>query len=139
MLTTRGHLDGRVAQGVGGAFKIGNWQTISTPFPMYTQAGATMVIVLMYWLRCMKCLWGYMALSSAVLLGLIGGAVWLSALEVFQIPCDAFSFYGVLWNFAVVGVVAIFYQKVNGGCAPLNGLRLSGHPGTHTRSMWNLS
>lgn len=60
----------------------------------------------------MHCLVGYMAMSSAVLLGVMGGAVWGAALEVFQIPCDAFTYYGVLWNFAVVGVVAIFYQKV---------------------------
>lgn len=53
-----------------------------------------------------------MAFSSAVLLGLMGGAVWQSALDVFQIPCDMFSFYGVLWNFAAVGVLAIFYKKV---------------------------
>lgn len=63
-------------------------------------------------MRCMRCLLGYMAMSSAVLLGLMGGAVWSSALEVFQFPCDVFSYYGVLWNFAVVGIVAIFYQKV---------------------------
>ncbi|CAN0198376.1 unnamed protein product [Scytosiphon promiscuus] len=74
-------------------------------------AAATVVIVWMYWMRCMRCLVGYMAMSSAVLLGVMGGAVWGAALEVFQIPCDAFTYYGVLWNFAVVGVVAIFYQK----------------------------
>eukprot|EP00752_Nemacystus_decipiens_P008581 g7662.t1 len=74
-------------------------------------AAATVVIVWMYWMRCMKCLLGYMAMSSAALLGVMGGAVWGSALEVFQLPCDAFTYYGVLWNFAVVGVVAIFYQK----------------------------
>lgn len=73
---------------------------------------ATVVIVWMYWMRCMRCLLGYMAMSSAVLLGLMGGAVWASALDVFQLPCDAFTYYGALWNFAVVGVVAIFYQKV---------------------------
>ncbi|CAM9919097.1 unnamed protein product [Ectocarpus sp. 12 AP-2014] len=65
----------------------------------------------MYWMRCMRCLVGYMAMSSAVLLGVMGGAVWAAALEVYQLPCDAFTYYGVLWNFAVVGVVAIFYQK----------------------------
>lgn len=63
-------------------------------------------------MRCMRCLLGYMAMSSAILLGVMGGAVWGSALEVFQLPCDAFTYYGLLWNFAVVGVVAIFYQKV---------------------------
>ncbi|CAM9697853.1 unnamed protein product, partial [Ectocarpus sp. 13 AM-2016] len=74
-------------------------------------AAATFVIVWMYWMRCMRCLVGYMAMSSAVLLGVMGGAVWAAALEVYQLPCDAFTYYGVLWNFAVVGVVAIFYQK----------------------------
>lgn len=60
----------------------------------------------------MRCLIGYMAFSSATLLGLLGGAVWKSALDVFQIPCDVFTFYVALWNFAAVGVIAIFYQKV---------------------------
>lgn len=92
---------------------------LGPPFPAraphrskYSVIAATVVIVWMYWMRCMKCLLGYMAMSSAVLLGVMGGAVWGSALEVFQLPCDAFTYYGVLWNFAVVGVVAIFYQKV---------------------------
>lgn len=82
------------------------------PLSLKHAIAATMVIVWMYWMRCMRCLLGYMAMSSAVLLGLMGGAVWGSALDVFQLPCDAFTYYGALWNFAVVGVVAIFYQKV---------------------------
>lgn len=81
-----------------------------------TPTGATFVIVMLYWLRCMRCLWGYMAFSSAVLLGLMGGAVWQSALEVFQVPCDVFTFYGILWNFAVVGIMAIFHPKVRRLC-----------------------
>lgn len=79
--------------------------------------GATFFIVLLYWLRCTRCLWGYMALSCSVLLGLMGGAVWKAALDVFQLPCDVFTYYGVLWNFAAVGVVAIFYQKVERRCS----------------------
>ncbi|CAN0441482.1 unnamed protein product, partial [Ectocarpus sp. 13 AM-2016] len=79
--------------------------------PPLAVAAATFVIVWMYWMRCMRCLVGYMTMSSAVLLGVMGGAVWAAALEVYQLPCDALTYYGVLWNFAVVGVVAIFYQK----------------------------
>lgn len=75
------------------------------------------MIVVMYWMRCMKCLLGYMAMSSVLLLGLLGGVMWKSALETFQIPFDAITFFGFLWNFAVVGVVAIFYQKVGEGLA----------------------
>lgn len=71
----------------------------------------------------MKCLMGYMAMSSVLLLGLMGGVMWKSVLEAFQIPCDAFTFYGFLWNFAVVGVVAIFYQKVGEGLALKHGKR----------------
>lgn len=86
---------------------------LSSPSPRFIYSiAATVVIVGMYWMRCMRCLLGYMAMSSAVLLGLMGGAVWGSALDVFQLPCDEFTYYGALWNFAVVGVVAIFYQKV---------------------------
>ncbi|CAN0184949.1 unnamed protein product [Discosporangium mesarthrocarpum] len=69
-------------------------------------------MVLLYYLRCMKCLVGYMMLSSAALLGVMGGALWLTALERWQVPLDAITYYGALWNFAAVGVLAIFYQKV---------------------------
>jgi Presenilin len=39
-------------------------------------AAATCVIVLLYRYRCMKCLIGYMMLSSALLLGIMGGLLW---------------------------------------------------------------
>jgi Presenilin len=39
-------------------------------------AAATCVIVLLYRFRCMKCLIGYMMLSSALLLGIMGGLLW---------------------------------------------------------------
>ncbi|TFJ85532.1 hypothetical protein NSK_003042 [Nannochloropsis salina CCMP1776] len=73
--------------------------------------GATFVVVLLYKFRCMKCLFGYMALSSTMLLGLMGGLLWYTALIRWDLPCDYFTFVIVLYNFAFVGVVAIFYQK----------------------------
>jgi Presenilin len=39
-------------------------------------AAATCVIVLLYRFRFMKCLIGYMMLSSALLLGIMGGLLW---------------------------------------------------------------
>ncbi|KAG5191610.1 presenilin [Tribonema minus] len=98
-------------------------------------AVATTLIVLLYKFRCMRCLLGYMMLSSVSLLGLMGGLVFLTmccsfgtrdtralhallratpcvqALDMWQIPMDMFTFIMCLWNFAAVGVIAIFYQK----------------------------
>jgi hypothetical protein len=45
------------------------------------------------------------------LLALLGGLLWYTALVLWEIPFDAFTFFFILWNFAVVGVIAIFYQK----------------------------
>jgi presenilin 1 len=52
-----------------------------------------------------------MMLSSMSLLGVMGGVLALNVLENFSIPCDAFIFYGGCYNFAVVGVIAIFYKR----------------------------
>jgi presenilin 1 len=73
--------------------------------------GATFVVVLLYKFRCMKCLFGYMAFSSTMLLGLMGGLLWYTALARWDLPCDYLTFVAVLYNFAFVGVAAIFYQK----------------------------
>ena len=41
----------------------------------------------------------------------VGGLVWWTLLEAWQVPLDSITFFLVCYNFAVVGVVAIFYQK----------------------------
>jgi len=74
-------------------------------------ASFTFLLVFLYWVRCMKCLLGYMIFSSGLLLALMGGLVWYTALEKWQLPCDYFTFFIVLYNFAIVGILAIFYQK----------------------------
>jgi Presenilin len=35
----------------------------------------------------------------------------LQAIAKWQLPVDTITYYGVTWNFAAVGVVAVFYQK----------------------------
>ena len=74
-------------------------------------AAATFGIVCLYKFRLTVFLQGYMMLSSAVLLGLMGGVLWWSFLDKYSIPWDSVSFYGVCYNFAIGGVTAIFYSS----------------------------
>jgi len=71
----------------------------------------TFGIVLLYKYRCMKCLRGYMIFSSAALLGFLGWLMFDVFIMRYRIPIDQISFYFIIVNFAVVGVIAIFYQK----------------------------
>lgn len=70
----------------------------------------TFVLVFCYWMKCMKFLMGYMVFSSGILLGLLGGLIWFTALLRWDLAMDSYTFYSVLYNFAIVGVIAIFYQ-----------------------------
>mmetsp|Transcript_28460 Transcript_28460/g.36942 ORF Transcript_28460/g.36942 Transcript_28460/m.36942 type:complete len:432 (+) Transcript_28460:180-1475(+) len=74
-------------------------------------AAATFGMVLLYKFRCMKCLVGYMMFSSVMLLGAMGGMVLWTLLDKWQVPMDQYTFFLVLYNFGVVGVISIFYQK----------------------------
>mmetsp|Transcript_26841 Transcript_26841/g.38362 ORF Transcript_26841/g.38362 Transcript_26841/m.38362 type:complete len:627 (+) Transcript_26841:57-1937(+) len=70
----------------------------------------TFGIVLLYKYRCMKVLIGYMMFSSMILFGVLGGAMFNVMIEKYQIPIDWFTFVFALYNFAFVGVAAIFYS-----------------------------
>ena len=70
----------------------------------------TFGIVLLYKYRCMKVLIGYMMFSSMTLLGVLGGVLFNVMIEKYQIPIDWFTFSFALYNFAFVGVAAIFYS-----------------------------
>jgi presenilin 1 len=71
----------------------------------------TFVIVLLYRFECMKCLIGYMILCSTTLLGFLGGHMYWVAIQIYRFPVDKLSYFLVLWNFAAVGVLAIFFGK----------------------------
>ena len=62
-------------------------------------------------LRCMKILMGYMILASTVLLGFLGGQMFYVAIDKYQLAIDKISFYFTMYNFAIVGTLAVFYQK----------------------------
>ena len=71
----------------------------------------TFVIVFLYRMRCMKCLIGYMVLCSTSLLGVLGANLLKNALLIYHIPVDQGSFYLFMVNFALVGVLAVFWGQ----------------------------
>lgn len=71
----------------------------------------TFVIVLLYKFECMWFLIGYMMFCSCTLLGFLGGHMWWVAIQIYNLPVDKLSYYLGLWNFAAVGVLAVFYGK----------------------------
>mmetsp|Transcript_530 Transcript_530/g.922 ORF Transcript_530/g.922 Transcript_530/m.922 type:complete len:630 (-) Transcript_530:1187-3076(-) len=74
-------------------------------------ATATFVIVLLYKYRCMKLLLGYMIFSSTALLGLLGGVMFRTFIERYNVVMDQITFYFLLVNFAAVGTISIFFAK----------------------------
>lgn len=88
----------------------------------------TILFVILYKYRCLKIIYGWLITSSMILLGAFGGAfLWFDCflshlfrllLGAWNIPMDAITFSFVLWNFAVVGITAIFWHgptKINQG------------------------
>ncbi|EED92641.1 presenilin [Thalassiosira pseudonana CCMP1335] len=71
----------------------------------------TFLIVILYKFRCMKFLLGYMILATTVLLGFLGSQMFTVAINKYQLPIDKLSFYLTMYNFAIVGTLAVFYQK----------------------------
>ena len=71
----------------------------------------TFVLVLLYKYRCMKCLIGYMVFASTALLGLLGSQMFMVAIQKYRIPLDWITFVFVMYNFAITGLIAVFYQK----------------------------
>ena len=51
-----------------------------------------------------------MIFSFASLLGLMGSVMFDVAIDRYQLPIDVLSYYFVLWNFAAVGTISIFWQ-----------------------------
>jgi presenilin-like A22 family membrane protease len=75
----------------------------------------TFVIVLFYKFHCYKCLSGYMIMSSTMILGLLASNLSFVAIERYQIPIDKISFYIIMYNFAMTGVLCIIAP---GGAVP---------------------
>ena len=85
------------------------FKSLGNAFIMISVIGCmTFVIVFCYRMRFMMCLIGYMILCSSTLLGVLGGNLVQTALTIYDIPLDKITFALVMFNFAIVGVLAIF-------------------------------
>ncbi|XP_027332693.1 presenilin-like protein At2g29900 [Abrus precatorius] len=73
---------------------------------------ATFILVVFFYFGCTRFLRFYMGLSAFVVLGFLGGEVSLSLIEHYSTPVDCITFSLVLFNFAVVGILAVFMSKM---------------------------
>ena len=73
--------------------------------------GATFIIVLIIRCNCYKCLIGYMLFSITAMLGFMGGTAVYAVFEMKEVCADLPSFIFVMYNFAIVGVISIFWKK----------------------------
>lgn len=72
---------------------------------------ATFILVMCYYYRCIKLMIGYLVFACANLLGYSGGFMVVTAVQRYQVILDWATLAFLMWNFAVVGVVAVFWQK----------------------------
>ncbi|KAL0415938.1 UNVERIFIED_CONTAM: Presenilin-like protein [Sesamum latifolium] len=72
----------------------------------------TFLLVLLFYLRCTKFLKYYMGFSAFLVLGFMGGEIALMLIQGFSFPVDCITFAILLFNFTVVGVLAVFMSKM---------------------------
>ncbi|PHT88336.1 Presenilin-like protein [Capsicum annuum] len=72
----------------------------------------TFLLVLLFYFRCTKFLKYYMGFSSFLVLGFMGGEIAIFLIGKFRVPIDCVSFGLILFNFTVVGVLAVFMSKM---------------------------
>jgi presenilin 1 len=70
----------------------------------------TVVMVLLYKYRCLKIIYGWMMMSVLLLLAALGSYLFYLLLYNLNIAMDYFTFVVVVWNFSVVGLLAIFWH-----------------------------
>lgn len=70
----------------------------------------TVLFVLLYKYRCLKVLFGWLIMSTALMLGMFGGSLLWMACVATNTGLDYITVAFVLWNFTVVGILAIFWH-----------------------------
>ena len=70
----------------------------------------TFVIVILYKYGCMKIFTGYMVIVTALLLGYFTFNMAVVAIQKYNIRSDKLSLAYIIWNYAIVGVLAIFFN-----------------------------
>lgn len=72
----------------------------------------TFMLVALFYFRCTRFLKAYMGLSAFTVLAYMGGALGVMLVQAWSIPVDVVTFCWVLFNFSVVGVLAVFFCKM---------------------------
>jgi presenilin 1 len=78
----------------------------------------TVLFVILYKYRCLKIIYAWLITSTGMLLAVFGGYLFEMILEAENLAMDYVTFSIILWNFSVVGIMAIFWyapQKVTQG------------------------
>ncbi|KAG0231843.1 hypothetical protein BGW42_008592 [Actinomortierella wolfii] len=70
----------------------------------------TIIIVILFKKGYIKVLIGFFMVVVALLLGFMGYVLILNLIQVFRIPLDYLTMSFALWNFAVVGLVSVFWK-----------------------------
>jgi len=70
---------------------------------------ATFGIFLLFKYRCTKVIWGIMGISGISVFLLFGYNIFLAVLQEIHLDIDKISFFIIVWNFCVVGVVSVFF------------------------------
>mmetsp|Transcript_15273 Transcript_15273/g.25189 ORF Transcript_15273/g.25189 Transcript_15273/m.25189 type:complete len:552 (-) Transcript_15273:474-2129(-) len=73
--------------------------------------GTTIIFFLLFKFRCMKLLFAWIMFSTTVLLALLGGYLFYLMLLAYDCPIDWVTFSILMWNFSIVGMVAIFWKS----------------------------
>eukprot|EP00897_Mesotaenium_endlicherianum_P005118 jgi/Mesen1/4634/ME000241S03679 len=69
------------------------------------------LVACFYW-RCTRAIWIYMGFSGLSILAWLGGSVAVQIIQALSIPVDVVTFGVLLYNFAVVGVLAVFFCRM---------------------------
>jgi len=78
----------------------------------------TVIFVCLYKYRCLKIIFGWLILSTCLMLAFFGGYLLFEIIDALEITMDWITFSFILWNFSVVGITSIFWHapvKVNQG------------------------
>jgi len=76
----------------------------------------TVIFVILYKYRCLKIIYGWLITSSMIMLAAFGGGFFYLMLTAWNVPMDVITYLFLLWNFSVVGILAIFWHgatKIN--------------------------
>ena len=69
----------------------------------------TIVIWLLFRYRFTRVIWGILGVSGINIFLFMGGQFWFKLLQAAHVPLDGVTFWILLWNFSVVGVLAVFF------------------------------